>query len=521
MQPALRPQQHQEAAASPAASAQDKLPSLQKASSQPVVVCAEATASSAQAVPVASIAAAAAGLAAATPMASAGVAHQPAPEAAKPHRETEQHAPVLAAIAEQHSSESAEAVDPSSLSTLDAGHPVHPASSAVACMATAKAAAAVEQPASGESGEGRIAAQHAAIQSPSTAQQPSQVGEQSQEREAAREAEQASSPRQAVDASAVNRMREAEQRHVSKLRGRSASVAVRASCQAATTLGDGVPGPQLQRSASTGRPGYGSSIAKSASHLLSKLLGKKDKAGSARKPASAGQSLVHSLSSPSTSASRSGSSHRGSAAVLQRSASTVSTTAASTSSAGGGAPTSGSPRHSMTPQRPGLMSPAAPTVAQAPQTSPRSRPSQVHTSNSVRMQRHSLAAAKPATSATIMLRSPVGPGPSHTLTGKAAPAASNASPPGSVAQPSAVVAEAGAAASGPVTTQASDTSAAVSGGSVQDGKAQAVQPSSSSKTVRFAGPLAGAGSSEEPQVRGARTKLQAWEGVKLPTFVEA
>ncbi|KAL4424485.1 hypothetical protein ABPG77_006794 [Micractinium sp. CCAP 211/92] len=499
-QPALHPQQHQKAAASPAASAQDKLPSLQKASLQPVVVCAEATASSAQAVPAASIAAAAARLAAAAPTASEGAAPQPAPEAAKPHRETEQPAPVLAAIAEHCSSESAEAVDPSSLSTLDAGQPDHQATASMAGMATAKAAAAVEQPASGKSGEGRIAAQHATIQLPSTTQQPSQVGEQSQAREAAGEAEQASSPRQAVDASALDRMREAEQRHFSKLRGRSASVAVRASCQAATTLMDGGPGPQLQRSASTGRPGYGSSLAKSASHLLSKLLGKKDKAGSSGKPASAGQSLVHSLSSPSTSASRSGIPHRGSAAVLQRSASMVSIAAASVSSAGG-APASGSPGPSMASQRPGLMSPAAHTVAQAPQTSPRSRPSQVHTSNGVRMQRHSLAAAKPAASATIMLRSPVGAGSSHPSTGKAAPAASDASLPGSVAQHDSAVTESDAPATGTATTQVSDVSAAVSGGSVQGGKAeaQAVQPSSSSKTVRFAWPLAGAGPGAEPQ----------------------
>lgn len=378
---------------------------------------------------------------------------------------------------------------------------MHLAAAAMTGVAPAKAAAAKDVPAAEEPGEERIAALSALLQPPSTALQPGQT----QPGEAASEILQASSPLLAAETSAVDRMREAEQRHVDKLRGRAASMTVHASRHAVSTQAGDSPAKQRQQRPQAAGPSYGSGLAKSASHLLSKLLGKKDKAVSPSKAATASPSPAAAASSTRTAAHPSSSTRRGSAVVAERSASSVAAYAGSSSSVGGSGLAAGLLGHSKAPQKPGMLGPATRAGAGAPQTSPRSPTSQEHARNSMLMQGRAAAATKPGVPATVTLHSPMSAGRGH-LRPRGALSSSGTASPRSVAQHGSAGGAPSPAASGAPAGQVDGASTAASDAGGQSSKVEfeAVQPSSNSKTVRFAGPLACAGPSAELQVRRAR-----------------
>ncbi|KAL4451984.1 hypothetical protein ABPG75_007646 [Micractinium tetrahymenae] len=493
--PPLQAQQYQDSAQPAPPTAPGRLPSLRKAPSQPVLMHGDEA--SPAAVPAAAPPTTAADKTAAL---DGPVVSRPTLEAANLRREPDQPALALAAIPEQRSSESEPDAASMPASKPDGGHLVRPAPAARAA-AQAAVLAAKEQPAAAEEpGRGRIAAVRAPAQPPSAAKQQdrSQQQEQVPAQAEASEPGQGSFPMLAAEASAIDRMREAEQRHVEKLRGRAASIAVPAShpagashSSAAAPGGEGSLKQRQQRTA-VASSGYGSGLAKSASHLLSKLLGKKEKVGSLGRSVSAGPS---SASSASPAASRSSIARKASTAAVERSAASISASAASSSSIGGSELAAGTPTHSKSPQKPRLSAPALHISARAGSsflhTSPRSQPSLLHASDSMLVQRRSVAAVKPGSS-TITLRSPVG-----ARTSKVAPAANGAVPPQVTAQhasPAAAVSD--PAVLPPAAAPAPSTDAGRRG---SNGGKQEVQPSSNSKTVRFAGPLAPAGPSRDLQ----------------------
>lgn len=435
-------------------------------------------------------------------------------------RDTEQPAPTLAAIPEQRSSES-EPEASSSPAKLDVGHLVVTTSAAAVGAGVGKHLAASPQPAvAGEPGDGRVAAVQTPTQLPGAVEQRGQAGQQALAPAAAVEPGLGRSPMLAAETSAADRMRAAEQRHVDKLRKRAASLAVNASHSAPTKLGAGSLGQPQQHSAAASTS-YGYGLAKSASHLLSKLLGKRGKGGSLTRSASSWPALGPSAASSSTATSRSSIALKASAASVERSAVSVSVPAASFDSAGGSRPVGNLVGCRDAPPRPHPPPSAACASNSASQTSPRSPSSQLHAGQGAPVQRRSLAATSPISSASITLRSPVDASPTILRTDRLAPAASNAASPRRAAQSDLMAAEPGAACSGsfvrPEAAAPTTASNEGNGGSRENG--EAVQRSSNSKSVRFAGPLSLAGPSGELQASMAKGKVAGVRPVHLPRIL--